>query len=203
MNETEKLIANKPASEVVRPVVKDNNTGANPENVDESKLLASVLINGVELFPRVLNNPRIVYASEAEWAVYDDAKSTLADYAVTLNMDNRKTAENCVRALESRGVMLRTRDSKARISNLMAYDLCSDGTANRAAAEGNIVNRATKQAEADCVNIVSKFEKPLADIAKARKDAARAAKIEQFVAVAKSMGMDAKMAREFAESQVK
>lgn len=202
MNQTTELVQNLPAAERVKRGTVVNTCGINAEAEAEANLLQPVIINGVELQPRILQTPRLVYASAAEWNVYDDAKHTLADYAVYLNINDRLTAETCIRALESRGVMLRTRDSKARISNLMAYDLC-EGTANRAEAEGNIVNRAHTHASNDNVNLVTKFEKPLADIAKARHDAARAAKIAEFVANAVKMGIPADKAREFAEAQVK
>lgn len=213
MNTTE-LVKNLPAAERIKPCVKLNNCGAEPENVEESRTLASVVVDGCTLEPRVMLNPRIVYATAEEWENYDTVKYELAQFADDLNTDARKSAENYVTAMEQRGIILRTRTSKARISNLLAFDLC-ENTANRSACENALVNRATTfkymtQRDGKTVNggiktameVLSGYFAHVKDNAAKRAERVRDAQVEKFVANAVKMGMDADAAREFARAQL-
>lgn len=214
MNTTE-LVKNLPAAERIKPCVKVNNCGAEPENVEESRTLASVVVDGYTLEPRVMLNPRIVYATAEEWKNYDTVKYELAQFADDLDTSARKYAEWFIETLEARGIILRTRTSKARISNLLAFDLC-ENTANRSACENALVNRATtfkgfKYTDGDGVvrsgvkgsmmAVAQEYEHVQESAAK-RAERVRDAQVEKFVASAVKMGMDADAAREFARAQL-
>ena len=201
---TKELVANKPTAERIIKGARVNTAGAEPANVEASNLLAPVIVDGYTLEPRVMNNPRIVYATAEEWAQYDTVKTELAQFADDLDTSARKDAEHFVMTLESRGILLRTRTTNPRISNLLAFDLC-DNTANRSAAENAIVTRATtfkgfKYTDADGVlrsgvkgsmmSVASEYARVQESAAK-RAERQRAAKVAAAQAYLAKLGLSA------------
>ena len=186
---TQELIANQPAA--VRKIkgTVQNNCAAEPEHVSEAEELQSVIVKGTEVFPRVLTTPRIVYATAEEWQMFDDARHALAQFAEDLDTVARIDAESLIEDFETRGIILRARTSKARVSNLLAYDLC-EGTANRTACEGAIVSRATKSSRFDHDDMALDYAHLQESVSK-RAAAKRAAKLAAAQAYLAKLGLTA------------
>ena len=205
MNQTTELIANQPAATRAKKGDVVNNCAAEPANVQDAELLQPVKVNltyelpsgrgsmpvCATLVPRVMLNPRLVYATDEEWAEYETVKRELAQFADDLNTTARIECEQYVTAFESRGIILRTRTSKARIDNLLAYDLC-DNTANRTACEGALVNRATTSKRITAtINEMGKFADAIKQHADKRAAAKRAADIAKAQAYLAKLGLSA------------